>query len=239
MRILLKITGEAISSENMPIDYNKIKSLATLIKKIYDQKIEIGIVIGGGNLFRGKDLIKNKFKPYKAHYIGMLATQMNAIAIEEVFSSNGLPSRIFSAIEIPRLVNFFSYQDYQDSIKNNIIAIFSAGTGNPFFTTDSAAALRAAETDSDLLIKATKVDGVYTSDPNIDSNAIKLKFVSYDQYLKEGYQIMDLTAIDICRQNKIPVVVLNLFDEYSLVDLLIYKKRIGTLIFQEDICPWL
>jgi uridylate kinase len=238
MRVLIKITGEAISSESSPIDYNKIKWLADLIKKIHKHKIEIGIVIGGGNLFRGKDLIKNGFKDYKAHYIGMLATTMNGLAIEEVFSSCNLPSKIFSAIDIPRLVSYFSYQEYQEAIKEGKIAIFTAGTGNPYFTTDSAAALRAAETDSDILIKATKVDGVYSDDPKKNPAAEKIDFLTYDQFLKEKYGIMDLTAIDICKQTKIPVVVLDLFDENSIYSLLIEKKRVGTLIYQEDICPW-
>lgn len=238
MRVLIKITGEAISSKDLPIDYLKIKWLANIIKPIYEKNIQIGIVIGGGNLFRGKDLIKHGFKDYKAHYIGMLATQMNGIAIEEVFSSMNLPAKIFSAIEIPRLVSYYSYQDYIDSINQNKICIFTGGTGNPYFTTDSAAALRAAETSSDILIKATKVDGVYTSDPFKDPNSKKIEFLTYDDYLKAKYEIMDLTAIDICKQTKIPVVVLNLFDEKSIYSLLIEKKRVGTLIYQEDICPW-
>jgi len=239
MRILLKITGEAISSENLAIDYNKVLWLANIIKKIYSPEIKIGIVIGGGNLFRGKDLIKHNFKAYKAHYIGMLATQMNGIAIEEVFTSNGLPTKIFSSIEIPRFVNFFSYQNYEEAINKGNICVFTGGTGNPYFTTDSAAALRAAETDCDILIKATKVDGVYNSDPKINKNAKKIDFITFDEYLEERYEIMDLTAIDICKQNKIPIVVLNLFDETSLFSLLKEKKKIGTLIYQEDICPWL
>ncbi|MEJ5274049.1 MAG: UMP kinase [Spirochaetota bacterium] len=239
MRVLIKITGEAISSEGSSIDYNKIKWLSDIIKKIYDNNIQIGIVIGGGNLFRGKDLIKHGFKDYKSHYIGMLATTMNGIAIEEVFSSNNLPTKIFSAIEIPRLVSYFSYQQYQEAINQGKIIIFTGGTGNPYFTTDSAAALRAAETDCNLLIKATKVNGVYSDDPKKNPDAKKIEFLTYDQFLKEKYQIMDLTAIDICKQTKIPVVVLNLFDENSLYSLLIENKRIGTLIYQEDICPWL
>lgn len=239
MRVLIKITGEAISSENSAIDYNRIKWLANIIKTIYENSIQIGIVIGGGNLFRGKDLIKHNFKDFKAHYIGMLATQMNGIAIEEVFSSMGLPTKIFSAIEIPRLVSYFSYQTYEEAINQNKICLFTGGTGNPYFTTDSAAALRAAETSSSILIKATKVDGVYTADPIKDKNAKKLDFISYDKYLEDRFGVMDLTAIDICKQSKIPVVVLNLFDEKSLYSLLIEKKRVGTLIYQEDICPWL
>ncbi len=238
MRILIKITGEAISSDNSSIDYEKIKLLAENIKKIHQKNIQINIVIGGGNLFRGKDLIKHNFKDYKAHYIGMLATEMNGIAIEEVFSNLNLPTKIFSAIDIPRLVSFFNYQDYNDAINQGKICIFTGGTGNPYFTTDSAASLRAAETDSKLLIKATKVDGVYTSDPKKNPDAKKIDFLTYDQYLKEKYEVMDLTAIDICKQSKIPIVVLDFFDNNSIYSLLIEKKKIGTLIFQEDICPW-
>lgn len=238
MRVLIKITGEAISSENNSIDYNKIKWLASIIKKIYDNKIQIGIVIGGGNLFRGKDLIKNGFKDYKSHYIGMLATTMNGIAIEEVFSSLNLPAMIFSAIDIPRLVSYFSYQEYQEAVSKNKIIIFTGGTGNPYFTTDTAAALRASETNSDLLIKATKVDGIYTKDPVKNPEAKKIDFLTYDQFLAGKYEIMDLTAIDICKQTKTPVFVLNLFDENSLFSLLIDKKRVGSLIYTEDICPW-
>jgi uridylate kinase len=237
MRVLLKITGESILSKDEPIDYEKIKILGNRIKSIHEKEIELGIVIGGGNLFRGKDLIEHGFAPFKSHYIGMLATIMNALAIEEVFSTLNIPVKIFSAVDIPRFISFFSFKDVDESFKRNNVCIFAGGTGNPFFTTDSAAALRALESRCDLLIKATKVDGVYTNDPLKFDDAKKLDFISYDNFLENRYGIMDLTAIDLCKQGKLPVIVCSLFEKNNIENLLLKNKRVGTLIYQEDIWP--
>ncbi|MCX8058594.1 MAG: UMP kinase [Spirochaetes bacterium] len=235
-RILLKITGEALKKED-PISYESILFLLKQIKPLYDNKIQVGIVIGGGNLFRGKNLIKKGFTDFKAHYIGMISTFMNAIAIEEVFVKNGVKTQVFSSLEFNRIFKYYNVQDVNRAFEENYICIFPGGTGNPYFTTDSAAALRAAESSCDILIKATKVDGVYSDDPEKNINAVFYKYISYEDYLSKKLSILDLTAIDICKNANIPVIVLNYYKEKVLEDLILNKKIVGSLIYKEEKWP--
>ncbi len=237
MRILLKITGESLSDGDSPINYNALENIAKQIKPLYDNNIQIGLVIGGGNLFRGKNLIDKGFTGYKSHYIGMFSTLMNSISLEEIFSKSGIKTKIYSAIEVSRIVDYFNYVDVNNSLNNNELCIFPGGTGNPYFTTDSAAALRAAEIDADLIIKATKVDGLYTADPNKDETAEKIPYCTYDYFIKKDLKIMDITALDICKQSNIPIIVMDFFKQNSLKELIIDKKQNGSLISREDIWP--
>jgi len=237
MRILLKITGEALKSGENALDYKSIEYIASQINPIYENRIEIGIVIGGGNLFRGKNLSKHGFSDFKSHYIGMLSTLMNAIALEEVLTRNGIPTVIFSSMEVNRITKYFNYFDVNDAFAQKKVCIFPGGTGNPFFTTDSAAALKAAETDSDLLIKATKVDGVYSEDPVTNKNALYFPFITYQDFLMRKLKIMDLTAIDICQQKDLPIIVLDFFKPDNLYELLIDKRKVGSLIHKEEKWP--
>lgn len=235
-RILLKITGEALKKEES-IDYNAILFLLDQIKVLYQNDFQIGIVIGGGNLFRGKNLINKGFTDFKAHYIGMISTFMNAIAIEEVFTKNNIKTQIFSSIEMNRIFKYYNYNDVEKAFNEGYVCVFPGGTGNPYFTTDSAAALRAAESKCSILIKATKVDGVYSDDPEKNKNAIFYKYLNYDDYLKEKLSILDLTAVDICKSSSIPIIVLNYYKEGILKELLINKKEYGSLIYKEEKWP--
>jgi len=235
-RVLIKITGESLK-KNEPIDYDSIYFLYKQIEPIIKEGYEVGIVVGGGNIFRGKSLIKKGFTDFKAHYIGMFSTFMNAVAIEEIFSKNGVECEIFSSIEVNRIFKYFNFNDVDNALKRKKICIFPGGTGNPYFTTDSAAALRAAESKCDILIKATKVDGIYSKDPFEYKDAEFYKFIKYDEYLNKNLQIMDITAIDICKSANIPIIVINYYKEGVFFDLLIKKEKIGSLIYKEEKWP--
>ena len=229
-RILLKLSGELLSGEKgFGIDPEALRSAVDEITQIFKKGIQTGIVIGGGNIFRGRALIKDlDFPETKAHHMGMAATVVNGLALETAFRMNGCPAKHFSSFGIPGISERFDSDKVMDTITDSVV-IFTGGTGNPFFSTDTAASLRAAEIGADVLIKATKVDGVYSSDPLSDPEAVRFDEISYTDYVNRGLQVMDISSVNLCRENKIPIMVFDFSVKGSLMGL-IAGKTAHTLI---------
>ncbi len=229
-RILLKLGGESLASKgNFGIDPFAADSLAATIKSIYDLDVEIAIVIGAGNLWRGKDGLDHGMERATADHMGMLATVMNALALADALGRVGIDTRVQTAIEMRAVAEPYIRGRAIRHLEKGRVVILGAGTGNPYFTTDTAAALRAMEIDAELLVKATKVDGVYESDPHTDPNAKRFDTISYIDALNQGVKVLDGTALTLCMDNQMPIVVLNLWQPESL------KKTVlgdimGTLI---------
>jgi uridylate kinase len=210
-RILLKISGEALMGEqNYGIDVDVAKSVAEEIKAVQESGVEIAIVVGGGNIFRGVSKSAGNMDRRAADYIGMLATVMNAVVLQDALEKTGVYTRAMSAIEIPQLAEPFIRRRAIRHLEKKRVVIFAAGTGNPYFTTDSAAALRALEIKADVIMKATKVDGIYTADPMIDPTAKRYDTITYQEVLEKNLQVMDASAISLCRDNKLPIIVFNM-----------------------------
>ncbi|RAP32351.1 UMP kinase [Candidatus Marinamargulisbacteria bacterium SCGC AG-414-C22] len=229
-RILLKLSGEAFKgSREYGIDPKFIDFIAHEIKTIHDLDLQIGIVIGGGNIFRGMAASENGMDRTTADYTGMLATIMNALALKDCLHKIGVESRVQSALEIKQIAEPFILTKAIRHFEKNRIVIFAGGTGNPYFTTDTTAALRAAEIKADVIFKATKVDGVFDADPNIDKNAKKFDTISYIDVLNKNLKVMDSTALSLSMDNNIPIHVFNLNKQGSIKDA-IEGKSIGTKI---------
>lgn len=229
-RILLKLSGEALlGKEDYGIDPNIVSALAAEIIEIAKLGIQIGVVIGGGNIFRGAGLAKSGIDRATADHMGMLATVMNALAIQDSLEKSGGNARVMSAIKINEVCEDYIRRRAIRHLEKNRIVIFAAGTGNPFFTTDSAAALRAIEMGAELLLKATKVDGLYTSDPKKDPTATKYDQVSFDEVLNKKLEVMDATAIALCRDYKMPIRIYNMLAPGELKRLM-YGEELGTLV---------
>jgi uridylate kinase len=210
-RILLKISGEALMGEqNYGIDVDVAKSVAEEIKAVQESGVEVAIVVGGGNIFRGVSKSAGNMDRSAADYIGMLATVMNAVVLQDALEKTGVYTRAMSAIEIPQLAEPFIRRRAIRHLEKKRVVIFAAGTGNPYFTTDSAAALRALEIKADVIMKATKVDGIYTADPMIDPTAKRYDTITYQEVLEKNLQVMDASAISLCRDNKLPIIVFNM-----------------------------
>lgn len=229
-RILLKLSGELLSGEKgFGIDSETLQTTVREIIQIFEKGVQIAIVIGGGNIFRGRSLIKDlEFPEAKAHHMGMTATVINGLALETAFRMNGCPAKNYSAFAIPGIARRFDLDDVMGSIEDSIV-IFTGGTGNPYFSTDTAASLRAAEIGADVLIKATKVDGVYSSDPVKDPDAVRFDEISYSDYVNKGLEVMDISSVNLCREKDIPIMVFDFSVEGSLKDL-IEGKTAHTLI---------
>ena len=221
-RILVKFSGEALAGENgYGINTQILKFIAKEIKKLIDNNFEIGIVIGGGNIIRGVSAAQDGIiKRTSGDYMGMLATIINAIAMQEALEHIGLSVRLQSAIKMEEICESFIIRRAERHLEKNRVVIFSAGTGNPFFTTDTAATLRASEIGASVLIKATKVNGIYDKDPNKYDDAKKLDIVNYDDALKEHIKVMDDTAIALAKTNNLPIIVCNMFEENNLLNIL-------------------
>jgi uridylate kinase len=229
-RILLKLSGEALGGETgFGINVSEVEAIARRVKEIYAMKAEIAIVIGAGNLWRGKQGLERGMDRATADYMGMLGTMMNALALMDALERQDVFTRVMSAIEMRAIAEPYIRRRAIRHLEKGRVVIFGAGTGNPFFSTDTAAALRATEIDADVVIKATKVDGVYDSDPKKNPDAIKFDHLSYIEVLNRRLEVMDSTAITHCMENKIPLLVLNLWDEVALKQAL-YGEKIGTLI---------
>jgi uridylate kinase len=210
-RILLKISGEALMGEqNYGIDLSVAQAVAEEIKAVRDSGVEVAIVVGGGNIFRGVSKSAGNMDRSAADYIGMLATVMNAVVLQDALEKIGVYTRAMSAIEIPQLAEPFIRRRAIRHLEKKRVVIFAAGTGNPYFTTDSAAALRALEIKADVIMKATKVDGIYTADPMIDPTAKRYDTITYQEVLEKNLQVMDASAISLCRDNKLPIIVFNM-----------------------------
>ncbi|MBF0465179.1 MAG: UMP kinase [Nitrospirae bacterium] len=229
-RVLVKLSGEALLGEgSFGISSQTVLYVAHEIKAIYDLKIDVAIVIGGGNIFRGVQASVEGIDRATADYMGMLATVINALAIQNALEKIEIPTRVQSAIEMRELAEPYIRRKAIRHLEKGRVVIFAAGTGNPYFTTDTAAALRAMEINSDIIIKATKVDGVYTADPVKDPNAKKYDTIPYADVISQGLKVMDLTAITLCKDNELPIIVLDLKNQGALKRAVLGDK-VGTLV---------
>ncbi|MGL5261658.1 MAG: UMP kinase [Bacteroides sp.] len=229
-RVLLKLSGESLmGTKQYGIDETRLSEYAQQIKQIHDLGVEVGIVIGGGNIFRGLSGAQKGFDRVKGDQMGMLATVINSLALSSALGSLQLKSKVLTAIRMEPIGEFYTKWKAIEALENGEVAIFSAGTGNPFFTTDTGAALRGIEIEADVMLKGTRVDGIYTADPEKDPTATKFKTISYDEVYNKGLKVMDLTATAMCKENKLPIVV---FDMDTVGNLLkvINGEEIGTLV---------
>jgi uridylate kinase len=229
-RILLKISGEAMMGDKgYGIDSATVDFIAKEIKVAVSMGVEIAIVIGGGNIFRGVEASVEGIERASADYMGMLATVINALALQNSLEKHGIPTRVQSAIEMKELTESYIRRKAMRHLEKGRTVIFAAGTGNPYFTTDTAAALRAMEIDAEVILKATRVDGIYSSDPLKHPTAKKYTTVTYIDMLKRGLGIMDSTAVSLCMDNNLPIVVFNLRGKGNIRKI-IEGKKIGTLV---------
>ena len=227
-RILLKLSGEALSgSKDSGIDFEKVIEIAKEVKDCLDMGFSIAIVVGGGNFWRGK---ANDFMERQtSDYIGMLATTMNALALQDAFRQIDVPVRVETAIEMRKVAEFYLREKCEKHLEKGRVVIFGCGTGNPFFSTDTAAALRAAEINADILVKATNVDGIYDKDPKKYKDAKLIKETTYNEVLNKKLKVMDLTAITLCMEESIPIIVFNINKPGMLKQALI-TDDIGSIV---------
>jgi len=232
-RILLKLSGEALSSSGKNIDSEMLKKVVSIVQSALDLGVEIAIVIGGGNIYRGASLSEEGMNKITGDHIGMLATVMNALALSDAFERNKIPSTVMSGFPIGGGVcESFNHTKAKSDLTNGKVVIFSAGTGSPCFTTDTAAALRAIEIGAEIVFKATKVDGIYSSDPIKDSSAIKFDSLTFDSAIEQNIKVMDTAAFTLCRDNNIKICVFSMLeDNYSLANI-IKGQAIGTTVSQ-------
>ena len=229
-RVLLKLSGEVLANEyGFGIDSEKVSYLAEQIKPIYDSNIYIGLIIGAGNIFRGMEAAAGGMDRVTGDYLGMLATIMNAIALQDSLEKIGCETRTLSAINVTQIAEPYIRRRAIRHMEKGRIVIIAGGTGNPFFTTDSAAALRATELGSDIVLKGTKVDGVYDKDPEKYVDAKKYEKLTYQKVIHENLRVMDMTAITLCSENNIPINVFNIKNSGDLLDIVMGSK-IGTTI---------
>ena len=229
-RVLLKLSGEALAGESrVGFDFNVINRLAGEIKDVVDLGAEVGLVIGGGNIVRGAHLAKNGMDRVTADYMGMLGTVVNALAVQDVLERKGLDTRVMTAIRMEELAEPWIRRRAMRHLEQRRLVIFAAGTGNPYFSTDTAAVLRGIQIRADVIIKATSVDGVYSADPKKDPDAKKYDEISYRDVMLEELGVMDQTAITLCKENNLPLVVLNIH-RHAEVERAIRGERVGTLV---------
>ena len=229
-RILLKLSGEALQGdEGFGIDAQVLDRMAQEIKELIELGVQVGLVIGGGNLFRGAGLAEAGMNRVVGDHMGMLATVMNGLAMRDALHRAYVNARVMSAIPLNGVCDNYNWADAISQLRQGRVVIFSAGTGNPFFTTDSAACLRGIEIEADVVLKATKVDGVYDKDPKKVKDAEKFNKLSYIDVISNNYRVMDLTAVSLCMDNNLPIQVFNLFDKGSLKKA-VSGKSIGTII---------
>ncbi len=231
-RVLVKFSGEALAGDNQfGIDIHVLDHIAKEIKSLVENDIEVGIVIGGGNIIRGVSAAQGGIiRRTSGDYMGMLATVINAVAMQEALEHIGLGTRVQSAIEIKEICESYIYRKAIRHLEKGRVVIFGAGTGNPFFTTDTAATLRAIEIGSDLIIKATKVDGIYDKDPNKFKDAKKLDTLSYNDALIGDIEVMDDTAISLAKDNKLPIVVCNMFKKGNLLQVIKHQQGVFSMV---------
>ena len=229
-RILLKLSGEALmGNQNHGIDPERIDNYAKEIKKVFDKGIEIAIVIGGGNIFRGVSGSSKGMDRVQADYMGMLATVINGLALQGALENNNVPTRLQTAIKIEAIAEPFIKRKATRHLEKGRVVIFGSGTGNPFFTTDSAAVLRAIEINADIILKGTRVDGIYNDDPEKNINATKFDSLSFDEVLKKGIKVMDTTAFTMSQENKLPIIVFDINTSENLYKV-VKGENIGTRV---------
>jgi uridylate kinase len=230
-RVLLKISGEALMGEqNYGIDVNVARSVAEELKAVHQLGVQVAVVVGGGNIFRGVSKSAGNMDRSSADYIGMLATVMNAVVLQDALEKVDVHTRVMSAIDIPQLAEPFIRRRAIRHLEKDRIVIFAAGTGNPYFTTDSAAALRALEIKADVIMKATKVDGVYSADPMMDATAELFNEISYRQVLERQLRVMDASAISLCMDNNLPIIVFNMRAPGNIRRVVTGERGVGTKV---------
>ena len=230
-RILLKLSGESLMGEQgYGIDVKRVESYARQIKAVAEQGVQIGIVIGGGNIFRGMSGTKKGFDRVKGDNMGMLATVINSLALSCALENEQCKNKVLTAIRMEPIGEFYSKAKAVEYLESGYVTIFSAGTGNPYFTTDTGSSLRAIEIEADAMLKGTRVDGIYTADPEKDPTATKFDKITYDEIYNKGLKVMDLTATTMCKENNLPIEVFNMDIEGNL-EKLMNGENIGTLVY--------
>lgn len=229
-RVLLKLSGESLMGDKQyGIDPKMLQHYAAEIKKVVDKGVEVAVVIGGGNIFRGISAGDGGIDRVQGDYMGMLATVMNGMALQSALENIGLQTRLVSAIEMKEIGEPYIRRRAVRHLEKGRVVIFGAGTGNPYFTTDTAASLRAIEIEADVVLKGTRVDGIYTSDPEKDKNAKKYETLTFDEVYSKGLNVMDMTAFTLCNENKLPIIVFDINTKGNLLKLL-EGEKIGTLV---------
>ena len=229
-RILLKLSGEALmGNRQYGIDNDRLKEYANEIKKVVELGCEVAIVIGGGNIFRGLAGAASGMDRVQGDYMGMLATVINGMALQGALEDAGIKTRLQSAIEMDKVAEPFIKRRAVRHLEKGRVVIFGAGTGNPYFTTDTAATLRAIEIGSDVILKGTRVDGIYDSDPEKNANAVKFNSLTFDEVFEKDLKVMDMTAFTLSHENKLPIIVFDMNKENNLLKL-VQGERIGTLV---------
>lgn len=234
-RILLKLSGEALAGEQgYGIDPEVITGIASEIKDVVDLGVEVALVIGGGNIFRGLAASSKGMDRASADYMGMLATVMNSLAMQDALEKQGVVTRVQSAIEMQQIAEPYIRRRAVRHLEKGRVVIFSAGTGNPYFTTDTAASLRAMEINAEVILKATKVDGVYSADPNKDSDAVKFPKLTYLDVLQQGLEVMDATATSLCMDNNLPMIIFDMTSRDNIKKVVL-GEEIGTIVKGGDV----
>ena len=229
-RILLKLSGEALMGDKQfGIDNSRLVQYAHEIKAVWEKGIEVAIVVGGGNIFRGVQAEQGGMERTQGDYMGMLATMINSMALQSALESAGVPTRLQSAIEMKQICEPFIKRRAVRHLEKSRVVIFGAGTGNPFFTTDTAASLRAIEIEADVVLKGTRVDGIYTADPEKDPTATKYETVTFNEVYEKGLNVMDMTAFTLCNENKLPIIIFDMNIEGNLLKL-VSGENIGTKV---------
>ena len=229
-RVLLKLSGESLmGKKSFGIDNQRLNDYAQQIKDIYDAGVEVAIVIGGGNIFRGVQAEEGGMDRTHGVYMGMLATMINSMALQAALESAGIDSRLQSAIEMKEIAEPFVRRRAVRHLEKGRVVIFGAGTGNPYFTTDSAACLRAIEINADVILKGTRVDGIYTADPEKDPSAKKFDSITFDDVYENGLKVMDMTAFTLCKENDLPIIVFDMDTSGNLKKVLL-GETVGTVV---------
>jgi uridylate kinase len=229
-RILLKLSGEALMGDKQfGIDNNRLMQYAQEIKSVFDAGVQVAVVIGGGNIFRGVQAEQGGMERTQGDYMGMLATMINSMALQSALESIDVPTRLQSAIKMEQIAEPFIRRRAVRHLGKGRVVIFGAGTGNPYFTTDTAASLRAIEIEADVLLKGTRVDGIYTADPEKDPSAQKYEKVSFTEVYDKGLNVMDMTAFTLCNENKLPIIVFDMNKTGNLMNL-VQGNNVGTLV---------
>jgi uridylate kinase len=229
-RIILKLSGESLMGEQQfGIEATMLRHYASQIKALVDQGVEVAVVIGGGNIFRGLQASSSGIERVQGDYMGMMATVINGMALQSALEGFGLFSRLISAIEMKEIAEPYIRRRAIRHLEKGRVVIFAAGTGSPYFTTDSAAALRASEINADVILKGTRVDGIYSADPEKDPTATKFDHLSFTEVLRLGLNVMDTTAFTLCQENNIPIIVFDVSDSNNLLRI-IRGEQVGTLV---------
>ncbi len=229
-RVLLKLSGEALGgSRDYGLDLEVVENIAAQVKRVHQMGVQVALVVGGGNIFRGLSATERGFDRATGDYMGMLATVINGLALQDALERAGIPARTMTAIQMPQVAEPYIRRRAVRHLEKGRVVILAAGTGNPYFTTDTTAALRAVEIEADVILKATKVDGVYTADPKRDPTATKFERLGYLEVLNRGIEVMDNTALTLCMDNDVPIVVFNLLKPGN-IERVILGEQVGTLV---------